>query len=560
MNMQSQKWGHEQNWVINEIKTSNLGDKRLNKRLGNILELLAKQPEASISVKSNNWHEIKAAYRFFDNDVVDPIKILQPHYQAALKRIGTEKAVLIAQDTTELDYSSKKATVGIGKLHYENHKGAFLHASIAVTPERICLGLVGAKFFTRDTLGKKDQQNIPIEDKESIRWLEGYNIANDIAIACPNTIIVSVADRECDIYEVLAASKANCGGAQWIIRNSKDRCLIDVGATINDTNGIDNNISDTKNTKKDKLWKRLDRSAVIGTVEFDINRTPKRKARHIKQEIKAVSVTLQSPHRKVCKIHDFTHTTEANSVVIINNKVQFFDGINLYDANINKLTKLQKAEFTDLQLATDTIISKKLVAALFKEVDNIKQRLILPPVTINAVMASEIDASEGVKPIEWVLLTSLPIITATECLQVVAWYLCRWQIEIFFKILKDGCKVEELQLQTLDRLTNCIALYMIISWRILFMTMLGRSCPDLPCTVVFSTEEWQTAYMMTYRMQPPTMPPTLNEMIIMVAGFGGFLKRKCDKNPGNQSLWIGIQRVRDFAAGIALSNDINLVK
>ena len=66
--------------------------------------------------------------------------------------------------------------------------------------------------------------------------------------------------------------------------------------------------------------------------------------------------------------------------------------------------------------------------------------------------------------------------------------------------------------------------------------------------------------MMTYRMQPPTMPPTLNEMIIMVAGFGGFLKRKCDKNPGNQSLWVGIQRVRDFAAGIALSNDINLVK
>lgn len=559
MGMQSQKREYEQSWVINEIKTGNLGDKRLNKRLGNILELLSKQPEASISVKSNNWHEIKAAYRFFDNDIVDAGKILQPHYQATLERIGAAETVLIAQDTTELDYSSKKSTDGIGKLHYENHKGAFLHASIAVTPERICLGVVGAKFFTRDSLGKKDQQNIPIEDKESIRWLEGYNIANDIAMACPNTKIVSVADRECDIYEVLAASKANCGGAQWIIRNSKDRCLVDTEYNIID-NDVINNEPDVAKNKKDKLWKRLNQSAVIGTVEFDINRTSKRKPRHIKQEIKAVSVTLQSPHRKVCKIKDFTPATEANTVVVIDNQLHFFDGVNLHSANINKLTKLQKKKFTDLRLSIDTVIDKKLVAALFKEIDDIKRRITLPPVTINAVMASEIDAPDDVKAVEWVLLTSLPIVTSAECLQVVAWYLCRWQIEIFFKILKDGCKVEELQLQTLDRLTNCIALYLIVSWRILFMTMLGRACPNLLCTAVFSTEEWQAAYMMTYRTQPPLIPPTLNEMIIMVAGFGGFLKRKCDKNPGNQSLWIGIQRVRDFAAGIVLMNELNVAR
>lgn len=559
MDIQSQTCEDEQNLTTNEIKTSNFGDKRLDKRLGNILEALAKQPEASIPVKSNDWHEIKAAYRFFDNDAVDHIKILQPHYQATIERIATEKIVLIAQDTTELDYSSKKATTGLGKLHYENHKGAFLHASIAVTPDRICLGVVGAKFFTRDTLGKKNQHNIPIEDKESIRWLEGYSIANDIAASCPNTTIVSIADRECDIYEALAASKANCGGAQWIIRNSKNRCLSDIDVTTSD-DVVDNALDTDIPNKKDKLWKRLDQSAVIGTIKFDINRTPKRQARHVEQEIRAVNVTLQVPHRKVCKIEEFTTTTEANTVVIVDNKLQFFDGVNLHNTNADKLTKLQKQEFIDLKLEIGTIINKKLVAALFKKVDGIKQRISLPPVTINAVMAREINAPEGVKPIEWILLTSLPIATAEACLQIVDWYLCRWQIEIFFKILKDGCKVEKLQLQTLDRLTNCIALYMIISWRILFMTMLGRACPNLPCTIVFSTEEWQTAYMVTYRKQPPPTPPTLNEMIIMVAGFGGFLKRKCDKNPGNKSLWIGIQRVRDFAIGIALGNELNEIE
>lgn len=127
-----------------------------------------------------------------------------------------------------------------------------------------------------------------------------------------------------------------------------------------------------------------------------------------------------------------------------------------------------------------------------------------------------------------------------------SWYLCRWQIELFFKILKSGCKVEELQLETIERLEPALALYLIIAWRVLYLTMLGRTCPELPCDAVFAEEEWHAVYIVTHRQPPPDTPPSLNEMVRMVASFGGFLNRKGDGFPGAETLWIGLTRCHDF--------------
>lgn len=124
-------------------------------------------------------------------------------------------------------------------------------------------------------------------------------------------------------------------------------------------------------------------------------------------------------------------------------------------------------------------------------------------------------------------------------------------IELFFKILKSGCKVEELQLEHFGRLEPALAMYMIIAWRVLLLTTLGRECPDLPCDVVFETEEWQAAYTVAKKAPPPKAPPALDEMVRIVAGFGGFLNRKRDGFPGSKTLWIGLQRVQDFALALA---------
>src|SRR5215204_5291736 len=170
----------------------------------------------------------------------------------------------------------------------------------------------------------------------------------------------------------------------------------------------------------------------------------------------------------------------------------------------------------------------------------------LEPITINVVHCKEKNAPTSEEKIEWFLLTSLPVENGEKALEIVNWYLCRWQIELFFKILKSGCKVEELQFDTFEATSNCIAFYMIAAWRILYLTMLGRECPDMDCSSVFEISEWQAVYAIVKKKSPPKHPPKLNEIILMIAKLGGFLGRRSDGYPGIKVMWIGMQRMRDF--------------
>lgn len=131
--------------------------------------------------------------------------------------------------------------------------------------------------------------------------------------------------------------------------------------------------------------------------------------------------------------------------------------------------------------------------------------------------------------------------------QIINWYLCRWQIEIFFKILKSGCQVEKLQFEGYAATSKCLAIYMVIAWRILHVTMIGRNYPDIKCTVVFEESEWHAAYVIGKKRPPPKKPHKLQAIIKIIAEFGGYLDRGSDKPPGPKIMWIGMQRLRDFA-------------
>ncbi len=84
--------------------------------------------------------------------------------------------------------------------------------------------------------------------------------------------------------------------------------------------------------------------------------------------------------------------------------------------------------------------------------------------------------------------------------------------------------------------------------------MLGRSCPEMPCTAIFDEEEWQAVYRVIHRSPPPNIPPNLNTMLRMIAGLGGFLGRKSDGDPGAQTIWIGLQRTKDFVVAMEALN------
>jgi len=175
-------------------------------------------------------------------------------------------------------------------------------------------------------------------------------------------------------------------------------------------------------------------------------------------------------------------------------------------------------------------------------------------VEATCLVAREIQAPAGVKPVEWRLLTNRQCVGLDGAIELIDWYRARWEIELFFHVLKNGCRVEALQLSTVSRLELALALFMVVAWRIARLMRLGRSCPDLDAALLFSADEWQAAYILN-RKKVPKKPPRLNDVIRLTAILGGFLARKGDGEPGVKTIWLGLQRVMDFAAGMSFARE-----
>ena len=184
------------------------------------------------------------------------------------------------------------------------------------------------------------------------------------------------------------------------------------------------------------------------------------------------------------------------------------------------------------------------------------------PVTVTTLRAREERAPAGVEPLDWRLLTNRPAETLAAAAELMQWYGCRWTIEVFFRIFKTGCRVEALQLSTLERLEPALALYLIIAWRMQYLTVLGRITPELPCNAALDQAEWQAVYVASPRQPPPATPPAtpppLPAMRGWIARLAGHLGRKCDGPPGPQALWIGLQRARDLAWGMQLASELHV--
>ncbi len=186
------------------------------------------------------------------------------------------------------------------------------------------------------------------------------------------------------------------------------------------------------------------------------------------------------------------------------------------------------------------------------------QRVKLPGAsgpTVTCVLAQEIGAPASVKPVVWRLLTNREANDIDAVVELIDWYRARWEIEMFFHVLKNGCKVEALQLSQIDRIERALALYMVVAWRIARLMRLGRTCPELDASLFFDADEIRGAFLLAKKPRPKT-PITLNQIIRLIASLGGFLGRKSDGEPGAKTLWIGMQRTMDAASTIqALRED-----
>jgi hypothetical protein len=460
-----------QDWITTETATADFGDERLDARYQVLLEQLSAKPSLSIPAACGGHNETTAAYRFFANDKTDAAKVLQPHRDATLQRVRAEKIVIAPQDTTELDLTRKHERVG-GPLSDDKRWGLFVHPVLLMTPQRVPLGVIDPILWHRDAENlatsaqqrRQERRHKPMADKESYRWLRGYQTACDIASAAPDTQVISVSDSEGDIYECFVAGVAQRQGprAAWVVRACQDRAVQEGGC----------------------LRQLLSCQKPLGHLTV---RVGKREA-------------TTGPGRK------------------------------------RKQARVSRK-------ATVTV---RTVQTLLRPPQRPGQAK-LPPVPVQAILAREEKPPQGEEPIEWLLITNLPAATFHEACKGIGYYCCRWEIEIYFRVLKGGCQVEELQFQDEERFAVCVALYLIVAWRVLYVLMLGRQCPAMRCDGVFTAAEWQSVYVIENNRPAPSIPPPLAEIIPLIARLGGYMGRKHDGPPGPKTMWIGLQRMRDFA-------------
>jgi len=140
----------------------------------------------------------------------------------------------------------------------------------------------------------------------------------------------------------------------------------------------------------------------------------------------------------------------------------------------------------------------------------------------------------------------------------VQWYSYRWLIERYHYVLKSGCGIEKLQLETAHRIEMALATYSIVAWRLLWLTYLARCQPDTSCEQVLEPHEWQVLYAtLHHQLYPHKAPPTLADVVNWIAQLGGFLGRKHDGSPGVKVLWRGLTRLHDLVEGWQLCQSLH---
>ena len=180
-----------------------------------------------------------------------------------------------------------------------------------------------------------------------------------------------------------------------------------------------------------------------------------------------------------------------------------------------------------------------------------------PNLNVYAVYVSETACPEGFEPIDWMLITNIPILNREQALEIVAWYCLRWRIETWHKVLKSGLQVEECRLSTSERLIRYLAVMSIVAWRIFWVTLVARVSPDASCRIFLNESEWKLlAAKFNKICKRKLKEPTLEQSIKWIAQLGGFLARKGDKQPGITHIWRGMKKFAAMLEGAALSKVI----
>jgi hypothetical protein len=274
---------HDPSWAVTEFADAELGDIRRNVRLIEIATALAQQPAASFPQAAGQPAMLKASYRFFDNTAIEPDDILASHVQATSHRLNDVEMVLAVQDTTELDWTHHPKTADLGPLSGKNQQGLLAHTTLAMTLERVPLGIMAQQVWARDPeqTGKRaTRKSRPIDQKESYKWLQSLETVIEISESHPQTHFISIGDREADVYDLFLVERPD--NVDLLVRAAWNRRV---------------------DHAEKYLWQTVKAFPLATTVTLEIPRRGTQPARCATLSLRFGGVTLNPPkHRKAEKL------------------------------------------------------------------------------------------------------------------------------------------------------------------------------------------------------------------------------------------------------------------
>jgi hypothetical protein len=268
-------------WAEEEFGSVRIYDNRLRQRLYTIAQDFYNRPQANIPEACGSKARTMGAYRFFRNRKVTMDVLLTAHTEATLERIREHPVVLAPQDTTTLKYSTHPMTDGLGPVSHTTSDsiGLLLHDTLAFTEEGTPLGILDAQCWARDPeeKGKKHRRHeLPIEAKESVKWLRSFRKVAKIQKLCPETTLVSIGDREADIYDLFREAVEDPDGPRLLVRMEKSR---------------------KRKVEQQPLWDFMSGLEAAGALKIHIPRRGSRKARDILADIRFSAIELTPPNR-----------------------------------------------------------------------------------------------------------------------------------------------------------------------------------------------------------------------------------------------------------------------
>lgn len=423
-----------------ELGEADLGDERLNRRLGLLADRLAERPGESFP-KALNDAELEAAYRFFGNERVSPEEILAPHFRQSARRAAALEHVLVVHDTTQFEFPGHAKRPGLGRL-IRPGQGFFGHFSLAMSADgkRKPLGLLALEtVFRLDKAIARGQRKASDNRGESARWRNCIDDAERLLDG--KTKAIHVMDREADSYSIFAALSEQ--QSLFVIRSFQDRVLVG----------------------EDESRLRAAARASRATLRREVPLSPRPKIRGPKGK--------RHPSRRY------------------------------------RLARLSFAATTvELPRTGDARAAES------------------PSLALNVIHVFERKPPPGESPVEWFLLTNLPVDTPDAISFAVDCYRARWSIEEFFKALKTGCQYEKRQLESAESLLNALAIFAPVAWRLLLLRHVARS--DEKAAASTALTPTQLAVLRAVSKHPLPAQPTAKQAMLAVAKLGGHLKSNGD--------------------------------